>query len=276
MKLKLSFVHRGLRWLARTPDAAQTSVMAAPADRLLLTSIHDVSPRFESEVDRLLEVVRPLVGEQLAMLVVPNHWGDAPIVPGSPFAARLRGWADAGIEMLLHGYFHRDETLHRRAANRLRARYLTASEGEFLGLSRAEAGRRIRDGRDLIEQVTGQPITGFVAPAWLYGPSAIEALADCGLGFAEDHWRVWSPSRGGVRLAGGPVITWASRSRPRFISSLAAAAVLRHAPWRALRVGVHPPDCRSPALLRSIERTVSAALRARRAGRYSDLLEAKA
>ncbi len=275
MKLKLSFVHRGLRWLARTRAAAQTSVMAAPADRLLLTSIHDVSPSFESEVDRLLDLVQPLVGGRLAMLVVPNHWGEAPIVPGSPFAARLRGWADAGIEMVLHGYFHRDETRHRRAADRLKARYLTASEGEFLGLSRAEAGRRIRDGRDLIEQVTGRPVTGFVAPAWLYGPGAIEALADCGLAFAEDHWRVWSPSRG-VRLAGGPAITWASRSRPRLMSSLAAAAMLRHAPWRVLRVGVHPPDCRSPVLMRNIERAVSAALRSRRAARYSDLLAAKA
>ena len=31
----------------------------------------------------------------------------------------------------------------------------------------------------LIEDIIGRPIDGFVAPAWLYGPGAIEALADC-------------------------------------------------------------------------------------------------
>ena len=71
--------------------------------RLLLASIHDVSPRFEGEVDRLLDALAPHVGDKLAMLVVPNHWGDSPIVPGSPFAHRLRAWAESGIEMFLHG-----------------------------------------------------------------------------------------------------------------------------------------------------------------------------
>src|SRR5947199_3730327 len=52
-------------------------------NRLLLASIHDVSPRFEGEVDRLIDLLAPHVGTKMAMLVVPNHWGDAPIVPGS-------------------------------------------------------------------------------------------------------------------------------------------------------------------------------------------------
>src|SRR5690348_16649108 len=110
--------------------------MSAPSQRLLLASIHDVSPRFESEVDALLDLLAPAVGNRLAMLVVPNHWGDAPIVPRSAFAARLRRWADDGIEMFLHGYFHRDQQRHGGAADRFRARVMTAGEGEFLGLSR--------------------------------------------------------------------------------------------------------------------------------------------
>ena len=51
--------------------------------RMLLASIHDVSPRFESEIERLLDSLRPHIGSKLALLVVPNHWGDAPIIPGS-------------------------------------------------------------------------------------------------------------------------------------------------------------------------------------------------
>jgi len=247
--------------------------MSTKGEYLLLASIHDVSPRFESEVDGLMDLLAPHVGERLAMLVVPNHWGDAPIVPGSPFATRLRRWADSGIEIFLHGYFHRDQARHEAAADRLRARFMTAGEGEFLGLSRDEASARIAKGRALVEEVIGRPVDGFVAPAWLYGEGALSALADSAIPLAEDHWRVWSP-RSGDRLASGPVITWASRTRARLASSLLAAAALRRAPIDVLRIGVHPPDGRHPALVRSIDKTFTIARKRRRAGRYSDLLHA--
>jgi uncharacterized protein len=246
-------------------------LMTSPPRRLLLASIHDVSPRFEAEVDELVDMLGEHVGLRLAMLVVPNHWGDAPIMPGSAFATRLRGWADAGVEMFLHGYHHRDEARHEASADRLRARFMTAGEGEFLGLSRDEAAERISTGRVLIEDVIGRRIDGFVAPAWLYGDGARQALRDAAIPLAEDHFRVWSPASG-RQLATGPVITWASRTRMRLASSLAAAALLRHAPLEVLRVGVHPPDVRHPALVRSIGKTFKQAVQKRRPGRYSDLL----
>jgi uncharacterized protein len=127
----------------------------------------------------------------------------------------------------------------------------------------------------LVEDVIGRSIDGFVAPAWLYGEGALLALAESGVPLAEDHWRVWSPSTG-ARLASGPVITWASRTRLRLASSLLAAAALRRAPLDVLRIGVHPPDCRHPALVRSIEKTFRTARKTRRPGRYSDLLPALA
>jgi predicted deacetylase len=238
---------------------------------LLLASIHDVSPRFESEIDGLADLLGAHVGDRLAMLVVPNHWGDAPIVPGSPFAARLRRWAELGMEMFLHGFFHRDVSRHPRAFDRLRARFTTAGEGEFLGLSASEACARLREGRSLIEDVIGRPIDGFVAPAWLYGQGALDALAASSIPVAEDHLRVWSPATG-RELARGPVITWASRTPTRLASSLVAAAALRRWPMKVLRVGVHPPDCRHPILVRSIEKTLQTAMAKREAARYRDLL----
>jgi predicted deacetylase len=234
--------------------------------------VHDVSPRFESEVDALIERLRSHVGDRIALLVVPNHWGEAPIAAGSPFARRLRAWATAGFEIFLHGFFHRDESRHGRASDHARARLMTAGEGEFLGLSRREAAARIDDGRKLLEDIIARPIDGFVAPAWLYGPGALEALADAAIPIAEDHLRVWSPATG-TKLAAGPVITWASRTRWRLLSSLAASAVLRNAPMRVLRVGVHPPDIRHQALIRSIEATMRIAARRRTPASYSDLLK---
>ena len=241
------------------------------AHRLLLASVHDVSPRFESEVDALIGRLQPHVGNRIALLVVPNHWGEAPILADTAFAHRLRGWADAGLEIFLHGFFHRDASRHGKASDQLRARLMTAGEGEFLGLSRAEAASRIDEGRKLLEDITGARIAGFVAPAWLYGEGAREALAEAQVPIAEDHMRVWSPATGAM-LASGPVITWASRTRWRLLSSLAAAAALRRAPMRILRVGVHPPDVRHRALVRSIETTLRIAAAGRTAAAYSDLL----
>ena len=246
--------------------------MSPTPRRLLLASIHDVSPRFDSEVDRLMHLLGSHVGSSMAMLVVPNHWGDAPIVPGSRFATRLREWAEAGVEMFLHGFYHRDMAEHATAGNRLRARFMTAGEGEFLGLSRADAADRIAHGRSLLEDVIGRTIDGFVAPAWLYGEGALEALRHSSVPIAEDHFRVWSPATG-QQLARGPVVTWASRTRLRMVSSLAAAAALRRAPIEVLRVGVHPPDVRHPAVVRSIEKTMGAARRTRRPAHYSELLQ---
>ncbi len=243
------------------------------SERRLLASIHDVGPRFESEVDQLADRLAGLLGgPRFAMLVVPDHWGEAPLSQSPAFAARLRGWADQGVEMFVHGWFHKDLAAHTGLAA-LKARHMTASEGEFLGLDQAEAARRMADGRALIEDIIGRPVAGFIAPAWLYGEGARAALAGSGFTLAEDHMRVWQPASGTV-LARGPVITWASRSRNRQLSSRFFAGVARYAlhPLPIVRIAVHPGDVHVPALVRSIDKTFGAFTGRRRAGRYADLL----
>ncbi|MES2057343.1 MAG: DUF2334 domain-containing protein, partial [Pseudomonadota bacterium] len=116
-----------------------------------------MSPRHESEIDQLYDQLADNGGDKIAMLVVPNFWGRAPIERGSPFATRLRRWSEAGVEMFLHGSIHRDDVRHRSRFARFKANHMTAGEGEFLGLDAAEAGRRIADGRALIQVLpTGQ------------------------------------------------------------------------------------------------------------------------
>jgi predicted deacetylase len=254
-----------------TPASGKAERMSCARDRLVLASIHDVSPRFEREVDQLLDLLSPHVGRRLAMLVVPNHWGDSPIVAGSAFARKLRRWADEGIEMFLHGNVHRATATAESSHDRLRARWMTAGEGEFLSLGADEALARVRDGRALLEDIIGRPVVGFVAPAWLYSDGAKIALKQSGMLIAEDHLRVWSPATGET-LASGPVITWASRTKPRLASSLLAAPIVRKFPMRALRIGVHPPDVRHPALLRSIASTFKSAVAHRRPSAYAGLL----
>jgi len=244
-----------------------------PVKKLLL-SIHDVGPRFEAEVDQLIGRISAHVdARHLAMLVVPDHWGHHPIQANSYFAGRLRSWADAGVTMFAHGWFHKDMSAHSDAVARFKARCMTAGEGEFLGLDEVTAAQRMDDARDLIQQITGQPVAGFVAPAWLYGQPALRALAKTHFALAEDHMKVWHPPSGRV-LARGPVITWASRSKARIASSLVAARLLppllRHAP--VARVAVHPGDAHVPALTASIDRVLRHLTRTHAPARYDALL----
>lgn len=247
--------------------------MPGSDNRLLLASIHDVSPRFEEEVDRLAGLLTDTLRcSRFAMLVVPDHWGQHPIRSGTPFANRLRAWSESGIEMLVHGWHHKD-TVEHRGISGLKARYMTANEGEFLGLSYSEAARRMEDGRALVEDIIGRKTSGFIAPAWLYGSGAMDALRDSTFDIAEDHTKVWIPQTGRI-VARGPVITWASRSTARTASSLAFAALARQLlqPLRTVRVAVHPGDVNKDSILSSIETTLRCFGQRRRVGGYRSLL----
>ena len=119
--------------------------------RLLLASIHDVGPRFAPQVDALAERLdRHLGAARFAMLVVPDHWDAAPLAADALYARRLRAWADAGVEMFVHGWSHRDP-----APAGFARRHMTAGEGEFAALGRAEARARMVRARAVVEDATG-------------------------------------------------------------------------------------------------------------------------
>ncbi|MCJ2177773.1 DUF2334 domain-containing protein [Novosphingobium album (ex Hu et al. 2023)] len=242
------------------------------ADKRLLASIHDVGPGSERQVDQLAGILEArLGGPRFAMLVVPDHWGQHPLRENTAFQTRLRAWSDSGIEMFVHGWFHKDTATHSGTAQ-FKAKHMTAGEGEFLGLDETTALQRMRDGKALIEDVIGRETAGFIAPAWLYGDGAHAALKALGFPMAEDHWKVWNPVTGAV-LAKGPVITWASRSGARTASSLAFAALARQAlPFsRTVRIAVHPGDVTKSSLLASIGTTLDRFAATHQPSKYADL-----
>lgn len=239
----------------------------------LLASIHDVGPRFEAEVDQLADLLEARLGSaRFAMLVVPDHWGQHPLALDRAFQLRLREWADRGIEMFVHGWYHRDLAEHTGLAG-IKARHMTAAEGEFLGIDEQQALARMQQGKALIEDATGQAVAGFIAPAWLYGEGAMAALRRADFDLAEDHWKVWN-ARSDEVLAKGPVITWASRTAMRTASSLAFAALARRAlpMLDTVRIAVHPGDVTKRAILTSIDATLRQFVRSHRPARYRDLL----
>lgn len=239
---------------------------ALPA-RGLHVAVHDVAPPHLPRLERIdAQLARLGVGARCTMLVVPDFHRRAPLAGSPAFARWLRARADAGVEMLLHGFTHVDETEHRGARRRYLARTMTAREGEFFGLDAVEALRRLDEGRRAVEDAVGRRVDGFVAPAWLYGPGARAALREAGFRIAEDHWSVWSPADGRVLLR-SPVVSWASRTPARLAGSVlwSRAATLALRPLRFVRVGIHPCDADHDSLVREIDRVVASFLRAGRA-----------
>ena len=245
--------------------------------RRLLASIHDVSPYHADRLERLVPIVERAVGPgRYAMLVVPDFHRSGSLGNHPGFARKLRAWADAGCEMFLHGFTHLDDCTHASRSAQLKAQRLTAGEGEFLGLSHDEATRKLADGRMLLEDIIGRPVAGFIAPAWLYGTESLKAVADQGFALAEDHFRVWNPRSGEV-LARGPVITYASRSTPRLVSSIlwSRLATIALSRARTVRFAVHPHDTDSPSLMHEIERALRALTSTHKPSAYADLPHAE-
>lgn len=240
----------------------------------LLVAIHDVTPEHAFKINQLNAIVETAIGPgKAALLVVPDFHGRSAIGSDPTFAAKLRGWVESGSEVFLHGFFHLDGSSQQGQPQSWKARHLTAGEGEFLSLDYAEAVRLLVDGRKAVEDVIGRPVAGFVAPAWLYGEAAQQAVADLDFPLAEDHFKVWEPVTRKV-LTRGPVITYASRTPMRLLSSLiwsrVAGAILK--PAQVVRVGIHPHDWDAPELVNEIRRTLHHFAASHVPSHYSDLL----
>jgi hypothetical protein len=50
--------------------------------------------------------------------------------PNAAYQAKLRRWSELGVEMFVHGWFHKDLAQHSGVAA-FKAKHMTASEGEF-------------------------------------------------------------------------------------------------------------------------------------------------
>lgn len=243
----------------------------------VIICLHDVSPRHDERIRAIHAFLSELgVGAAYSMLLVPDFWASAPLGGHAGFTRWLRARSDQGIEMVLHGFYHRDTTQHASALAAWKARTYTASEGEFFGLSEEEAGRRIDDGQQVLREVIGAPAEGFVAPAWLYSDGARAALASRGFLWAENHGTVWSP-RTGRTLLRGPVVSYASRDLQRIVGShlwsRTATIILRGQP--VVRFALHPHDFDVPSLRAEIERALRNFLHYRKPLLYRDLVAAR-
>ncbi len=224
-------------------------------------SIHDVSPRFASEVEYAVALckardVRP------ALLVVPNHHGVAPLDSHPAFVTRLHQLAELGSEILLHGHYHRDrvepqpvrdaETPRATLGEWLRQSVLSDGEAEFGELDQHEAEQRLDAGLDLLTRLGLSP-RGFVPPAWILPDHLLAALARRGVRYTEDHFGLVDPVSGRRRRSA--VMNFATRTSLRLWSSVAYVRLARSLRSSVpLRIAIHPRDIRSPLALAEMVR----------------------
>ena len=209
-------------------------------------SMHDVAPATWPACQRLLELVVP-EGLPTTLLVVPRMHGAGLADRDASFLSAMAARTGGGDEVVLHGYFHRDDAPGPRGPlDWLRRRVYTAGEGEFDAIDAADAARRIADGLDCLRRMDVYP-RAFVPPAWLLGAAALRGLAGTGLEFTSTRDRMLRIRDGAVVPA--PSLVWSSRSAwRRRLSRHWNSRRLRHLRGAPLvRVALHPADVTDPA-----------------------------
>jgi predicted deacetylase len=236
----------------------------APARLPLCVSIHDVAPATWYDCQRLHDAVRAVADIPLTWLVVPRYHGSR--ARSLPMETALGALLDAGHELALHGYTHRDDVPLAPASGlgqRFSRSIFTQREGEFSALGEEEARARIALGRAWFAE-RGWPLAGFIAPAWLLGAGAWRALCTeppappflYTTTFGRFHWlgagqpgqSLWAPS-----------LVYTARNRAGRLLSPRLIDVAQLAQGRAplMRLSLHPADARHPALLRHMQRLLA-------------------
>jgi predicted deacetylase len=226
----------------------------------LLASVHDVSPLTLSacqEAVALLHAAAGLRPEELTFLVIPFHEGKVRVDRDPATITWLRGMADAGATLVLHGLTHRmprpSPGFNPANPAHLLAGYgFARGQGELYGLDYVETARRLAEGREILARAgLGQATTCFIPPAWLLSPSGRRAVDAAGFDWIElyDGLHAATGARA-LRLIG-----WGSLNPLEAAATTAFAFLQRRRAPTDTRLVVHPADMRRAGVRRSIETT---------------------
>ncbi len=243
-----------------------------PQARGLVVSIHDVSPRTRAVTEAMMADLSAQGVQCISLLVIPDHHHKGHFLKDAAFCEWLRAAAAAGHEAVAHGYFHQREASGGEGAwDRLVTQSYTAGEGEFYDLSEEEAFARVS--RALAEfREAGLSPTGFIAPAWLLGAAAERGVARAGFQYTTRIGQVEDLVRGDRHASQS--LVYSVRARWRRVVSLGwNSLLLRSLGDRPLvRVGLHPPDWKYPAIREHARKCIARALATRVAMTYEDWL----
>ncbi len=242
------------------------------AENALVVSIHDVSPVTRVRTEQILADLKASGVNRASLLVVPDHHHRGLVSEDSTFARWLESACAQGHEAVLHGYFHlRDNRSTDGPLKRLITRSYTAGEGEFFDLGKAAARQLLDRGKAAVE-ACGLNVSGFIAPAWLLGAEAEQAVREAGFQYTTRIATVSDFVTGTVHRSRSQV--WSVRAGWRRTCSLAWNALLFQRTLEAplTRIGIHPPDWDHPRIREQIMRLAGKALATRKPTTYAEWL----
>jgi uncharacterized protein len=230
---------------------------------MLVVSVHGIAPRNLSVVRRMRDDLARWGADSVTLLAIPNYHGEDFLGRAPDTVDWLRRCAGAGDEVAVHGYYHRERRAIPISAplRRLRSRLLGHRQAEYLSLDAREQRRLLERGKILVEDLLGQEVRGFVAPAWQEPGTLRAALADTGFCWHETGLCLEALPRG--RRLRSPVIGFATGGRVRLAASLLLArglepvadiaATLGLAP---IRLALGPKEAGNPQVMTVVERLV--------------------
>lgn len=237
----------------------------------LVVSIHDVSPLTRPVVEEMLRDLAVIGATRTSLLVIPNHHHQAPIPHDPAFMDWLKHKAADGHEVVAHGFFHRRPPAG-GLAKRLVTESYTAGEGEFFDLSREDAAERLELAKSIFSQMEMAP-RGFIAPAWLLGREAEQAVRDTGFEYTT-RLTTFHDLKTGTSLKSQSLV-WSVRAGWRRACSLMWNAFLfrRLADNPLMRVGLHPPDWSHPEIKAQCLKLIGTGLAGRDVLTYEEWLD---
>jgi len=231
--------------------------------------LHDAAPSTHKSCVRVLTAVRQVVGDApVTILAVPRYHGEEPT---AEFEAWLGERARRGDELALHGCTHLDEGKPTGAVDAVRRSHYTRGEGEFWSLSKREALARIDVGIAWFAK-NRWPLSGFVAPAWLLGDGARDALLKRPFEYtATLRQLIHLPSQAAVQSQSVVYSTSSGWRRQLSLAWNAGVDVLeRRNP--VLRLELHPRDADFAPIRRSWQRILARALHKRRPATVAEFM----
>ena len=254
-----------------------TVTRARPA---LLVSLHDVSPL---TVDACADAVAMLAevgvrAADLTVFVIPHHEGATTIDAHAPTVDFLRGLADSGACLAMHGLTHRMPGRAFSPAGIIRAHVFARGQGELYKSDAADAQRRLDEGAAVLRRAGLDDATrAFVPPAWQLSPAARQVVERAGFEFYEVFGGI-VPCAGRHRagLRARRLIGWGSLNAVEAAATAIWASAQSLRPPADTRLAVHPADMRRPGQTRAIRRVLERMLPRMRAMSYRTYLAAQA
>ena len=227
----------------------------------LVVSMHDVSPLTRGVFTSMLRELAEVGVTKTSLLVIPNHHHRGHMLKDAGFCRWVEGLAKAGHEMVVHGYYHQrisrgDETPRQRWINKV----YTQGEGEFYDPSEVEAAALLARAKEDFSQLDAPTPTGFIAPAWLLGDAAYQAVRKARFTYTTYLTGVrvleTAENDGRLQFQRSQSLVYSCRNLWRRVCSLCWNALLRRRLTGAplLRLGLHPPDYQHPRIWRQILR----------------------